>query len=109
MRMGSMQVVARTRLTTRNLNGLVPETSMASICSVTFMDPNSAPMLDPIFPAAIRAVIKGARARMTAMEISEGSQEVAPNSEREGRDCLVNTIPVMNPVSVIMASDLYPT
>ena len=41
--------------------------------------------------------------------INEGSHELAPNSARDGRDCLVNTMPVMNPVNEIKASDLYPT
>src|SRR5690606_8224190 len=103
---GIMNVVASTRETTRNLNGLVPDTSIASICSDTFMDPSSAPMLDPALPAAIRAVTSGASARMMAMEIRAGSQEVAPKSASEGLDWLVKTIPVMNPVSEISGSDL---
>jgi hypothetical protein len=35
----------------------VPETSIASICSVTRMDPSSAP--EPMRPAQIKAVIIG--------------------------------------------------
>ena len=81
-----MKVVAMTRVTTKNLNGFVAETSIASICSVTFIEPNSAPMFEPTFPAAINAVTNGANALTTAIEISEGSQEVAPNSDNEGRD-----------------------
>src|SRR5664279_3423572 len=100
-----MQVEASTRVATRNLKGFFPETSIASICSLTFIDPYSAPIFEPIFPAAISAVINGASARMSAMDIKEGSQLVAPNSDRDGRDCLVKTIPVINPVRVMMASD----
>src|SRR5690606_25652555 len=99
-------VVANTLVTTKYLNGLVPETSMASICSETFMDPNSAPILEPTFPAAIRAVNKGANERKRAMATKEGSQEVAPNSANDGLDCFVNTIPVINPVKEINARDL---
>ena len=50
---------AHTRDTTRYLNRLVPNTSIASICSVTFIKPNSAPMLEPFFHAQIRAVNAG--------------------------------------------------
>lgn len=103
--MGIINVMAVTRVTTRYLNGLVADTSMASICSVTFMEPSSAPILEPTFPAAIKAVTKGAKARMMAIEISEGSQELAPKLAREGRDCFVNTIPVINPVSEIKGRD----
>jgi hypothetical protein len=102
------KLIIITLVTTRNLNGLAPETSMASICSETFIKPNSAPILDPTFPAAIRAVISGGRARTIAMEIKEGNQEVAPNSDREGGDCFVNTIPAIKPVKVMIASYLYP-
>src|SRR5579875_3861177 len=98
---GIIKVVASTRVTTKNLNGLTADTSMASICSVTFIEPNSAPMLEPTFPAAINAVTKGANARIIAMETKDGSHELAPNVDNEGRDCLVNTMPVMKPVSVI--------
>jgi len=98
-------VVASTLVTTRYLKALTPDTSIASICSVTFMDPNSAPMLDPTFPAQIRAVTNGASARIMAMATSDGNQEVAPNSANDGRDCLVNTSPVINPVMEISAND----
>ena len=88
-RTGIIKVVAITRVTTKNLKGLVAETSMASICSVTFIEPNSAPIFEPTFPAAINAVIKGARARMIAIEINDGSHDVAPKLVKEGRDCFV--------------------
>ena len=56
--MGNITIL-KTRVTTKNLKGFVPETSIASICSVTFMEPNSAPILEPILPAQIKAVIIG--------------------------------------------------
>src|SRR5690554_67825 len=81
-----IKVVASTRVTTRYLKGLVAETSMASICSVTFIDPSSAPILEPTFPAAIRAVTNGPIALTMAMAINAGSQDDAPNSANEGLD-----------------------
>ncbi|MNL00748.1 hypothetical protein D3C87_1211900 [compost metagenome] len=93
-----VMVAASTRVETRNLKGLVAETSIASICSVTRMEPSSAPILEPTLPAAISPVSNGARVRSNAIPTNEGSHEVAPNSDKDGRDCLVNTIPVMKPV-----------
>lgn len=84
------------------------ETSMASICSVTFIEPNSAPILDPTFPEQMREVTNEARALTIAIEINEGSQEVAPNSAKDGRDCFVNTMPVTKPVKLIKGSDKHP-
>src|SRR3982751_3398998 len=105
---GTIQVVDNTRVTTRNLNGLVADTSMASICSVTFMEPSSAPIFDPTFPAVIRPVTRGASALIIAMVTNDGNQDSAPNSDKDGRLCFVNTIPVINPVSVTKARDRTP-
>ncbi len=107
--MGSIKVIAVIRVTTKNLKGFVPDTSIASICSVTFIEPNSAPIIDPTLPAAINAVTNGANALMIAIAISDGNHELAPNSANEGRDCFVNTIPVMKPVNDIKRKDLLPT
>src|SRR5580698_837463 len=98
--MGMVKVVASTRVHTKNLNGLVPDTSIASICSVTRMEPSSAPMLDPTLPAAMSAVINGARARIIAMDTSDGSHDCAPKFNKDGRDCLVKISPVTKPVKV---------
>src|ERR1043165_7616506 len=103
---GIMMVVANIRDTTRNLKGLVADTSIASICSVTFIEPSSAPICEPTLPAHISAVTSGARARIMAIETNEGSQLAAPNSDNEGLDCFVNTMPVMNAVMHISDSDL---
>ena len=102
-------VVAKTRVTTKYLKGLVPDTSMASICSVTRIEPNSAPMLEPTLPAAIKAVTNGANARIMAIETNDGIHEVAPNSASEGRDCLVKITPTINPVTVINVNERTPT
>src|SRR5665213_3923909 len=107
--MGMVIVVANTRVHTKNLKGLVPETSIASICSVTRMEPSSAPMLEPTLPDAINAVTNGASALIIAMDTSDGSHDVAPNSESDGRDCLVNIRPVIKPVTVINVNDRTPT
>ena len=51
-------------------------------------------MPEPTRPALMSEVTSGASARTMAMDTSEGSHEVAPNSISDGRDCLVNTMPV---------------
>ena len=76
-KIGTAMVVATTLVTTRYLKGLMAETSMASICSVTFIDPSSAPILDPTFPAQISAVTNGPKARTKAIVIKDGNQEAA--------------------------------
>ena len=101
-------VQASTRVHTKYLKGFIAETSIASICSVTFIEPNSAPILEPTFPAQINAVTNEPSARTIAIDINEGNQDVAPNSASEGRDCFVKTIPVTKPVSVINGRDLKP-
>ena len=66
-------------VTTRNLKGLVADTSIASICSVTFIEPSSAPIAEPILPAQIRPVITGPISLTTAIYIIAGIRETAPN------------------------------
>ena len=106
---GIMKVIAKIRLTTKNLKGFVADTSIASICSVTFIEPNSAPIFEPTFPAAIKAVISGAIVLMIAIETKDGNQEAAPKADRDGRDCLVKTVPVIKPVTETNNNVLYPT
>jgi len=69
---GNIKVQANTLVTTKYLKGFVLYTSMASICSVTFIEPNSAPILDPIFPAQIKAVIIGPISRIIEIPTMEG-------------------------------------
>ncbi|MDB5109759.1 MAG: hypothetical protein JWR67_873, partial [Mucilaginibacter sp.] len=108
-KIGIVNVVAITRVHTKNLNGFVPDTSMASICSVTRMEPSSAPMLEPTLPAAINAVTKGASARIIAMDTNEGNHEDAPNCNSDGRDCLVKITPTIKPVNDIKVNERTPT
>src|SRR6478735_8018840 len=106
--MGIEILVAQTLVTTRYLKGSIAETSIASICSVTFIDPNSALILDPTLPAQISEVTNGPSARTIAIPINDGNHDTAPKFSKEGRDCLVKTIPIMKPVIVIRGSDLNP-
>ncbi len=107
-RMGRTRVVARTRETTRYEKGREAETSIASICSVTRMLPNSAPIFEPNFPAQISPVIKGPRERTTACETREGNHDSAPKDANDGWDCLVKTMPAKKEVKEIRKSDFTP-
>jgi hypothetical protein len=66
-------------------------------------------MLDPTLPAAISAVTSGASARRIAIDTNEGSHDVAPNSDNDGRDCLVKITPTINPVNDIKVNERTPT
>lgn len=101
-------VDAKTLVTTKNRTGFTADTSMASICSVTFMEPNSAPILEPTLPAQINDVTSGAKARIMAIVTREGSHDVAPKVSSEGRDCFVKTKPVTKPVNEIRTNELLP-
>lgn len=95
---GIIKVVARILVITKYLNGLMADTSIASICSVTFMQPNSAPMPDEIFPAQIRAVIIGETSFIRDRATMHGNHASAPNFTIVGLDCKVRTKPIMKPV-----------
>src|SRR6187397_2496717 len=105
---GTMSVVASTLVTTKYLYGLMADTSIASICSVTFMEPNSAPIPEEIFPAQINAVITGAISRINESATIPGNQDSAPNSANVGRDWMVSTNPIIKPVIATNGMDLYP-
>ncbi len=107
-KIGSIKVAANTRVTTRYLKGFVPETSMASICSVTRMDPISAPMPEPILPAQINAVMIGPISRIIETLTIAGIQEAAPNCSKVGRDCNVKTSPIINPVVATRNKERFP-
>jgi hypothetical protein len=77
----SIKVVAMIRVTTKYLNGLVPETSIAST-NLQRMDPSSAPIPEPMRPAQIKAVI-GPISELSKYTM-DGIHDT-PNSRRVGR------------------------
>ena len=98
---GTSRVVASTRVATTNPSGLVPETSIASICSETFMAPISAAMPELIFPEHSNPVITGPTSLTKATAMRPGRSEVAPKSTRMGRICMVSTSPMIKPVMLM--------
>src|SRR4030066_895611 len=83
---GSINVAETILVTTRYLNGLLSDTCIASICSVTFIDPNSAPIPDPTFPAKINAVITGPISRIIETATIAGNNDSDPNFANVGLD-----------------------
>ena len=69
---------------------------------------NIAPMPEAIFPAQIKAVITGAISLINDSATIPGNHDSAPNSANVGRDCMVSTSPIINPVIPTSGSDLYP-
>src|SRR5580704_4361276 len=82
---------------------------MASICSVTFIDPSSAPIPAPIRPLATNPVMMGPISLMMENTSIVGSIALAPNRTRLARDCRDKTTPVAEPASATNGSDLDPS
>ena len=59
-------------------------TSIASICSVTRIEPNSAPMPEPTFPAQINAVITGPISLINDTATIPGNMVIAPKVTNDG-------------------------
>ncbi|MNE86505.1 hypothetical protein D3C80_1836160 [compost metagenome] len=78
--------MAKMRVTTKYLIGLEPETSIASICSVTFILPNSAPIPEATRPAQIIEVITGPISLTIEIETIPGNHDSAPKSDNVGCD-----------------------
>ncbi|MPN34290.1 hypothetical protein SDC9_181783 [bioreactor metagenome] len=107
--MGTTNVVAITREATTKLRGRVPETSIASICSVTVIAAISAAIPELIFPAQISPVMTGPSSRTMDTAITPGNNVCAPKSARTGFICMVSTSPMIKPVTTTSASDLLPS
>ena len=81
---GRMKVVAKILVTTKYLNGLTPETSIASICSVTRIEPSSAPIPELTLPAKISAVITGPNSLTIVIPTDPGKNASAPKRTSTG-------------------------
>jgi hypothetical protein len=63
--------------------------------------------MEPMRPAQIKAVIIGLF-RIIEILTMDGIHDTAPNSRRVGRDCKVNTKPMMNPVTATNNKERFP-
>src|SRR5512142_284280 len=83
-KIGSINVAESILVITRYLKGFVPDTCIASICSVTFIDASSAPNPEPTFPANINEVMTGPISRIIETATIAGSHDSAPNFANVG-------------------------
>src|SRR5438270_7404986 len=94
-----------TRGVTSFFIGSVPSARMASICSVTCMEPNSLAMPLALRPATINPVSTGPSSRTIDNETSCPVNDSAPNLASEFALCKASTAPVKNPVSTTIGSE----
>src|SRR5271166_4724348 len=105
---GSIRMQAAMRVKAKNLKGFTPEASMASICSVTFIDPNSAPIPAPTLPLTTRPVTIGPVSRRIEYTRAAGSMDLAPNRTRLLRLSRERTAPMAAPANATSGNDLEP-
>ena len=78
VRHGSMMAVAIMRGVTSFCTGSVPSARMASICSVTFIEPSSLAMPEELRPATMTDVSTGPSSRTRMMETTVPVRPVWP-------------------------------
>ena len=105
---GSTTIQARMRVAARYLYGFTADASIASICSVTRIEPSSAPKPAPMRPLATSPVMIGPISLMIENTITVGSIAFAPNCTRLARDCSERTTPVAAPASATSGNDFAP-
>ena len=81
---------------------------MASICSVTFIEPSSAPIPAPTRPLTINPVMTGPLSLTIEKMMTAGSIDFAPNCVSVSRVCRERTTPVAAPASATKGNDFDP-
>ncbi len=81
---------------------------MASICSVTIIEPSSLAMPDALRPETMRLVSTGPSSLIMERLTNSPVIAVAPNCASEEADCRASTPPVKKPVRMTMGSDPIP-
>ena len=108
LRKNSMNTVATTRGVTSFLAGSVPSARMASICSVTFMEPSSLAMPLALRPATINPVSTGPSSRTIESETSWPVSDERAEAASVLEVCSASTAPVKKPVRTTMGSEPTP-
>jgi hypothetical protein len=81
---------------------------MASICSVTFIEPSSAPMPAPTRPLTTNPVTIGPISWMIEYRMAAGSMDFAPKCSRLLRLSSARTVPTAAPARATRGSDFDP-
>ena len=103
-----MEMQANRRGVTSLRMGSTPRARMASICSVTTIEPSSLAIEDAFRPATMMPVSTGPSSRIIVSETKRPVTAVAPNCESVAADCSASTPPVKKPESRTMAVDPTP-
>ena len=82
---------------------------MASICSVTTIDPSSLAIDDAFRPETMMPVSTAPSSRIIDRLTNRPVTAVAPNAASVAADCTASTPPVKNPASRTMVIDPTPT
>ena len=109
VRTGSAITQATMRVTTRYLNESTAVASRASICSVTFIAPSSAPMPAPIRPERSRPAVSGPVSLTSARARPAGIMASAPKRSSEARVCIDSTTPTAMPATAINGTERTPS
>src|ERR1700691_966977 len=105
---GSIKMHANTRVAARYLYGSTAEAVIASICSVTFMDPSSAPIPAPARPLTTNPVITGPLSLTMENTMMAGRNDLAPNRTRLSRVSSDSTTPMADPASATNGRESAP-
>ena len=105
---GSMTAVAIRRGVTSFCIGSVPSARMASICSVTFMEPSSLAMPVELRPATMMAVSTGPSSRTRVSDTSVPVLPTWPYWESARDICSAMTAPLKKPIMTTMGSEPTP-
>ena len=108
VRKKSMAMVAAMRGVTSLRIGSTPRARIASICSVTTIEPSSLAMELALRPLTITPVRIGPSSRIMVSETNCPVMAVAPKAESVAADCSASTPPVASPVSITMDSEPTP-
>ena len=100
---------ATTRVTTRYLKESTALASSASICSVTFIAPSSAPIPAPIRPERSKPAVSGPVSLISASARAAGISASAPNRSSEPRVCIDRTKPIASPATTMSGTDRTPS
>src|ERR1019366_1380685 len=104
----NMKTVETTRGATSFFMGSVPKARMASICSVTTMDPSSLAIPDAFRPATIKPVSTGPNSRTMESDTNWPISVIEPNRCNVFALCTASTAPVKKPVRTTMGRDPTP-
>ncbi len=108
-RTGITTTLARRRGTTSFLMGSAPSARMASICSVTDMEPTSAAMPAPMRPPTMTAVSVGASSREKLSAMMRPVYSMPPNFCRPKANCTAMTMPTKTEVTEAIPMERTPS